>query len=421
MNISQLILNANFEEVTFDFKRIDEFLYGQFSAFFLKNKEFICVRDPLGICKLFYSQKKDEIIFSSNLYEFIEKDIHLNNIYSITPGEKCILKAGEDEKPNITFIQNKKNLDYFNDHLGNKDELKIKELIKYRIEKYFVNLETKFKDFKKVILLSGGLDSTVVAYNSSKYLSNIEFITCGVKHNLDSKYDLKSDDNDCKRAKEVAKELGVKISEFYLREEDVLNSLNNVIRLCCDWRDFNVHCASFNYEIAQYISRNFPQNTIVLTGDLMNEYFADYTEVIYENQIYYPQLKIKRSSRRRFFKRGLDTSNREIAIFENFNIKCFQPYSSLYDCYEKIGIENFEDKDFKYKFNQFLLPTRLKNLVGKAKTRAQNGDNHGGLLGVFHRNGINAETLKNLFCNIYKISIPDLNKFIIGGRYRDQK
>ena len=86
----------------------------------------------------------------------------------------------------------------------------------------------------------------------------------------------------------------------------------------------------------------------------------------------------------------------------------FSTYGALFDCYENISLEKFEDKDFKYKFNKFLLPTRLKNLVGKAKTRAQNGDNHGGLLGVFHRNGINSETLQNLFCEIYKVSTSDL-------------
>ena len=421
MNISQIVFNENFEEVSLDINKLDELLYGQFSAFFSKKREFICLRDSLGICKFFYSQKKGEIIFSSNLYEFIEKDIHLNNIYSIPPGEKCILKAGEDDKPNINFFKKKKRVFDINRSSGNEYEIELKNLIQYRLKQYFFNLETKFKSFKKIILLSGGLDSAVIAYSASKYLSNIEFLTCGVKHNLERKDLLKLDNNDCNRAKEIARALGVKISEFYLKEENILNSLNSVIRLCCDWRDFNVHCSSFNYEIANYISKNFPKNTIVLTGDLMNEYFADYTEVFYKDKIYYPQLKIKRSSRRRFFKRGLDTSNREIAIFEHFDLKCYQPYSVLFDCYENISFENFEDKNFKYKFNKFLLPSRLENLVGNAKTRAQNGDNYGGLLGVFHRNGIDSETLKNLFCKIYRISTSDLKNFIIGGRYRDQK
>ena len=118
--------------------------------------------------------------------------------------------------------------------------------------------------------------------------------------------------------------------------------------------------------------------------------------------------------------RGLDAGDREIGVFNAFGLRVCQPYSSVSDDYISIPGKYLEMPDSKMMLNSHLLPVSLIDKVGKAKVRAQVGGKDGGVLGAFHRIGLQE---KDLF-EIWKSGFPaaalpkDPRDIIQYGRYR---
>lgn len=59
----------------------------------------------------------------------------------------------------------------------------------------------------------------------------------------------------------------------------------------------------------------------------MNKIFADYTSEFFDGEEFYKQPNFNQKTRQRFFMNGLDSSDREIGVFESLGFDCIQPYS----------------------------------------------------------------------------------------------
>ena len=120
--------------------------------------------------------------------------------------------------------------------------------------------------------------------------------------------------------------------------------------------------------------------------------FADYDSEIFKGETFYNIPDVKKKNRQRFFIRSLDSSDREIGIFNFFRIPLFQPYSVVVSDYENLPEKIINKENSKYIVNGKFIPDSLLKLVLKKKNRAQITDDGGGILSFFLRNMINQKT-----------------------------
>ena len=86
---------------------------------------------------------------------------------------------------------------------------------------------------------------------------------------------------------------------FNLKEQ--LKDLKNIMYASQDWRDYNIHCAFLNFAIAKHINKNL-KKLPVLTGDMMNEFFADYDSEIFKGETFYNIPNVKKKQATFFYK-----------------------------------------------------------------------------------------------------------------------
>ena len=373
-------------------------------AIALKKNQIFLTRDKIGTRKLFYYyDKNSDIIYVSNNYIDLSKRCKFEDICSVPRGGYII-------KNQKKVIHKKhKNISVYS-----KFEI---EHIKTIFKSFFKFLKSKLKK-KPVICLSGGLDSTLITFFASQEFKDVN-VVCAVLNNKQSNYEKFSKSYDFIQAKKIGKELKVNFNSLYINPKKIFNDLPKILKGAQDWRDYNIHCAVLNYYIGQYISQNFNKKEyIILTGDFMNEAFADYTSEFVEGNEYYIQPKFSQKVRQRFFLNGLDSSDREIGIFSYFGLSCIQPYAFVLDHYKLLTSENLLKENSKYKINGSLLPKSLLDKINRKKVRAQVGDSSGGILGYFIKNGITQEKLIKIFTKEFNINQKFLRDFIQVGVYR---
>ena len=177
------------------------------------TKILVAARDQLGIKPLFYQYENNKIIFSSesSIYEKDMIDIDsfesymifgyfprnkslLKNVYKLRPGEIQIVDIN-------LFTFRKLSLDFkyerqFNENLNHK----VKTIVESSISEQLVS------DVPIGVFLSGGIDSSLIAYNTFKEISNFK---CYV-----SKYygeDSDKFNEDFKYASLLSKKLGLNL------------------------------------------------------------------------------------------------------------------------------------------------------------------------------------------------------------------
>ena len=224
--------------------------------------------------------------------------------------------------------------------------------MKNNLINYLREVKRKYGN-KCIVCLSGGLDSTIIAYYAKKIFKS----TISITASFDEK---KGESLDAYHAKKIAKFLKIKNINLKLQFNNIKKELNNILFSSQDWRDYNVHCACLNYFIAKYLKKR-KIKLPVLTGDMMNEFFADYQNERINGKIYYQKPKISKKLYQKYLINSLDSSNRECGVFNFFNIKLFLPYSSLIDFYLNIPNKIFNKKNCKYEINGQLIQIIIKN------------------------------------------------------------
>jgi hypothetical protein len=193
-----------------------------------------------------------------------------------------------------------------------------------------------------------------------------------------------------------------------------------------DWRDFNVHCAIVNEIVARAIRRDAETAggplPLVLTGDLANEFLADYEPVPYGGEEYYKLPRMEPFDLRRILIRGLDSGDREVGVFGHHGLDVVQPYGLILNQYHRLPPAFIGGKHAKQELVRKIAGDLLPPfLFDRPKVRAQVGDStaNTGILPLLIQRGHGADWLRRAFCRLFDIdAVTFLDRFIRGGRYR---
>jgi asparagine synthetase B (glutamine-hydrolysing) len=373
-------------------------------------------RDPLGAHKIFYGRAIDkQWVIANRIDELTAAGISLNDIRACPGG--ALIRANDQ---GYTVVNS-----YHPHNLPEDDSLNGQNLFIKVDERLSIAFQSLAKSYPKAtfsVCLSGGLDSTIIAYYAKKYLPNITAFSFSFADEAESLSELNevSLSDDFLSAKKIAKALEIKLVPVTRPRASVMDSISKAVSLGQDSRDFNAHCALINLFLAESIRDYFPDGqVIVLTGDLMNEFVCDYKEELIDGAIYYPQPKISLARRRRFFTKGLEAGDREVGVFNSFGLILAQPYAAVVDLFMQLPIKELEQFNAKVALNGSLLPDHILKQLSLAKTRAQVGGKDGGVLGICHRHGITQDRLLSMWQSYFPgESMESIKSLIQVGSYR---
>ena len=393
-------------------------LRGQFSlALKTSGDKVVLVRDRLGINKLFYAIHEEGTVVAANyLTDLLDMGVPSEAIQSVPAGHLVEIAPLRQ-----TLRLNR----YFNLEIGNSNgESSIETVashIRQNLETWFSRLAEHFASRKICVCLSGGLDSGVIAALARNHFNDVT----GYTYSYTDGYQGRSEDADY--AQRLAEFLCIPFRFVPASSEDLLNAIDPALRYGQDWRDFNVHCAIVNELLATAIASDAQQiglveRPLVLTGDLMNEFLADYTSIPYGGREYYTLPKLSMAHLRSVLVRGLDAGDREVGVFNHHGLDVIQPYGLLADDYLRapnslISLDRFKQKLVKEVAGD-LLPSFL---FDRGKVRAQIGNSAAltGILPVLVDSGRDARWMRRAFRDL--MSLPSetfLDSFIRAGIYR---
>lgn len=411
--------NQSFKDLPLDkilkLKKID----GNYCIIKKRNSNYYIFRDYLGTKKLFWLVKKGKVLLSNNFIMLSKLNKSNRDIKSFKSGFLTVLRKDgkiidqkKIQRPNIHFPKK----------INNKN---ISSLVKNKINRFLKALKSNYGN-EVYVCLSGGLDSTIIAFLASKIFRKVTAISCSLVNSKQYKKYLKDKDSknkdyfsqDFLAAKKISALLGIDFKPIIFSEKDCLKDLKKAMYLSQDWRDFNVHCAILNYQIAKNLKNDKQyQYQPLITGDFMNEFVADYKEERINKKIYY-NIPIKDKKRKQqFLINGLKSSDRENGIFSYFQIPSFQPYSIVSKIFESLPKNYLMDENAKYKINGNIINKKLLKIINKKKIRAQVGGSGGGILGTMIKNKIDQKKLIKIFKKSFKFDEQFLKSFIFLGDY----
>jgi asparagine synthase (glutamine-hydrolysing) len=242
-----------------------------------QNKLFVA-RDPLGIRPLYklYSNSNNLYGFTSEL-KCLEYFYNLNTndhtINQFEPGTYSVfqIKTNETQKwepittNHLYFIPT-----FSYTMFTSPDELK--QTLSYNISNYLNSAIIKRCNTTErpvACLLSGGLDSSLIAALVSNYFKklgspNIETYSIGLKDSEDVKY-----------AKIVADYIGSKHTEIIVTEQEMFEAIPKVIKAIESYDTTTVRASIGNYLIGKYIASNSDAK-VIFNGDGSDELFGGY-------------------------------------------------------------------------------------------------------------------------------------------------
>jgi len=390
----------------------NKFISGNFSFWIKRNNSIYLVRDHLGINSFFYSFVKNKLILSNTIIDLLKSGVNYDDIFSVPPGGLVKINRNGIKNYYYYYIKN-----IVNKSENNFDLSSFQRCISEKLLLYLEELNNSFPNAEKVLCLSGGLDSSIICYLSNKIFPNLHIASFSL---LIGSSRLSTD---FKCAEAIAEHLGNDFIPVIVNKNEIIGMIKECMVLCQDWRDFNLHCAVVNYFIAKKLKLHFGnKEVVVITGDLMNEYVSDYSSVYLDGKEYYRQPQILKSSLAKILAYGLDTSDREIGVFNHFDIKTFQPYSVVFEEYLQLPKDLINNYSKEHLNNKLIKDNHLLGLVNKKKTRAQVGDKKDkGVLGVFHNSEIDSSVLKKYWISIFSEFSDSENyfKIINLGRYKN--
>lgn len=227
------------------FKELD----AEFAMIIFDGEKLIAARDPIGIRPLFYGYLKDgNIIFASeasNLMGLVDK------VIPFPPGH--YYKDGKFIRyADLTSVK-----EYSKDDLETTC-LTIRDKLIKGVEK---RLDA---DAPLGFLLSGGLDSSLVCAISAKILNKkIRTFAIGME----------KDAIDLKYAKEVAEYIGAEHTEVYMTRQEVLDTLEEVIKILGTYDITTIRASMGMYLCCKKI-HEISDIKVLLTGEISDELFG---------------------------------------------------------------------------------------------------------------------------------------------------
>ena len=210
---------------------------------------FIAARDPIGIRPLYYGWDDDGFaVFASeakNLVGLVQR------IMPFPPG--CYYRNGDF----IRYADPAGAEEYCQDDLETACG-KIREKLIAGVKKRLVS------DAKVGFLLSGGLDSSLVCAIAAKE-SDTPIRTFAIG--------MSEDAIDLKYARQVADHIGSEHTEVFMTKEEVLQTLDEVIRLLGTWDITTIRASMGMYLVCKAIHET-TDIRVILTGEISDELFG---------------------------------------------------------------------------------------------------------------------------------------------------
>ena len=227
--------------------------------------KLIIARDPYGVRPLYYNIENNLLSFSSELKVLYSLAINKQNINHFLPGNYMIINNIKSNSiPNIY-----KKYTYF--PCSN---------IKYNLSEslYFKIVDNLHNAIEKRVsgtcerpigcLLSGGLDSSLVAALVNKFYKSeneiLQTFSIGLPGSEDLKY-----------AAIVAKHLRSKHHEIILTEDEFFNAIPEVIKTIESYDTTSVRASVGNYLVGKYIKKN-TNCKVIFNGDGADELMGGY-------------------------------------------------------------------------------------------------------------------------------------------------
>ena len=208
-----------------------------FAIYDKKKKQIFCSRDHFGQKPFFYYYKHGNFIFSSELTSllanpFVKKEISINSIanylhydsfiddttpvidcYKLLPSEYLIFdiekrRISKKNYWNLNIIENKNYSYNYNDVFMNKLTTSIKLHLR--------------SDVPIALYLSGGIDSSILAYISKKILHNDNLTAFNLKFKNETF-------NENLLAADTAKKLGLKLTTYNIEDTNFISELSDNI------------------------------------------------------------------------------------------------------------------------------------------------------------------------------------------------
>jgi asparagine synthase (glutamine-hydrolysing) len=219
-----------------------------FMLFEFKNNKldkYFIGRDMVGIRPLYVNQE-------NNLYSSEIKGM-LGTICEYPPGIIREINSIDIKDFDFTTIYNHKFLDQTDEDILTSIRTSVYNSIERRLS----------SDRPMAFLLSGGVDSSLVAAISSKLLGKqINTFCCGMKGSTDMKY-----------ARLVAEHIGSNHTEVYFTEEEGLEVIDDVIKTVESWDTTTIRASVGQYIVSRYVARDYK---VLLVGEGPDEVCSSY-------------------------------------------------------------------------------------------------------------------------------------------------
>lgn len=254
-----------------------------------RKKQFFLARDRVGIKPLYYYFKDGNFAFSSELksllrYPFFDKQLNPKSLYyyllfQYVPTPYSIFK-NTWKLPQGHYLTLKENgkieVKKYWDVLEKRDETNNKTIPEYSEEwESLIKSSVKYRLISDVPLgafLSGGTDSSLVVATMAQLTNKVDTFTIGFK---ERKY------NEAIHAKKVAKHLGTKHHELYLKEEDMISLVSKLPQY---YDEPFADSSSLPTYLVSKLARNNGIKT-VLSGDGGDELFCGYNRYVWMNRM----------------------------------------------------------------------------------------------------------------------------------------
>ena len=250
-----------------------------FAIWDLTKKELFCARDSIGIKPFYYYFDDNMFCFSSesrSLYPYSKKlnqNAVLTYFFSMyVSGQQSIFKnifkleQGHFIKIDLSKKFVKKKWFDLNDKFSNRNDIvnleeKVKNLIYDSVK---MQLQS---DVPIGALLSGGFDSSLIVSMSSKHFKNLHTYSIGYE-NINNR--------ELKIAENFAKQLGLNHSSFILKDNSIIDILDNALETMSE------PVADSTIVPSWYLIKKASEDGIkvLLTGTGGDEIFGGYTRYV---------------------------------------------------------------------------------------------------------------------------------------------
>lgn len=252
-----------------------------------KKKKLYLARDHWGKKPIYYFFNDEKIFFSSTISPIIESKIISNTINKfalneyfqqgfIVGHEGSIINGVKQLKPNsiIEFDLSKKKMIKSNEKLiiektnSEKQFFNINHLENKIIKSVDLRLQS---DVNTGLLLSSGIDSSLIASISSKIDKNINSFSVGFDH-------IYKNDDETEIASDISKKLGIKNHKLVLDKKDILKFINNI-----EYAFDEPFADSSQIPSMMVFSKISNFAKVAITGDGGDEIFYGYNRYKYYN------------------------------------------------------------------------------------------------------------------------------------------